>query len=70
MNKLKTLISRLKLFCELEIALVEKLEEVDKRVYALEQDNVRTTASLRSYHTEFLSLEKVVGRLKRNDQSV
>lgn len=39
METLKKLVSRLKLFCEFDIAVVEKLDELSKDVYALKEDN-------------------------------
>lgn len=57
MNNIKDLLSRLMLLCRLERAIVDELDTLSQRVYALEEK-----AKLRD--TSILDLKKDVGELK------
>lgn len=57
MNNIKDLLSRLMLLCRLERAIVDELDTINKRLYALEEK-----AKLRD--TSIIDLKKDVGELK------
>ena len=65
MEKIRTLISRLKLFCELELAMADKIDEIDRRVYALEQDSKLYRESIRKNSSNCNELRLILGNLKR-----
>lgn len=69
MEKIRTLISRLKLFCELELAMADKIDELDCRVYALEQDSKLYRESIRKNSSSLNELRLIVGNLKRGVSS-
>lgn len=56
MEQVKELLSQLKLFCRLDVAFTEKLEEHDSRLYRLEEDNKRNTAAIRSLEKRYSEL--------------
>lgn len=66
MKNIKDMLSRLVLMCRLETAIVEELENLNKRVYALEQDLKLRTGTIRALETEVASLKLSI----RNKASV
>lgn len=56
MEQIKTMLAQLKMYCRLEMAMVDKLEELSREVYALKEDNKRLTGSLRALETRYSEL--------------
>lgn len=56
MEHIRELLGQLKLFMRLDIAFCDKFEEQDKRLYALEEDNKRLLATVRSMETRYSEL--------------
>lgn len=65
MDGLRELISQLKLFCRLDVAFCDKLEEHDKELYALKEDNKRLTATVRSLEKRYSELLYAMGTIKK-----
>lgn len=47
MDQIKQMLAQLKMYCRLEMAMVDKLEDLSHRVYALEENEKRLTATCR-----------------------
>lgn len=47
MEQIKQMLAQLKMYCRLEMAMVDKLEELSKDCYALKEDVKRLTANVR-----------------------
>lgn len=56
MELIKDLCSKIKLFCNLEMALVDKMEEMEQKLYKIEEDNKRIVAVNRSLETRYSEL--------------
>lgn len=65
MEALRDIVSKIKLFCGLEIAIVDKLEEYERRIYKLEEDNKRLTETVRVQQTRISELIYAFGEVKR-----
>lgn len=65
MKLLRELAGKLKLFCDLELAIVEKLEEHDQRLYKLEEDYKRMRGSTDSHAQSIHELRLILGELRR-----
>lgn len=47
MDQIKQMLAQLKMYCRLEMAMVDKLEDLSQRVYSLEENEKRLTATCR-----------------------
>lgn len=56
MDGLKELLAQLRVFARFDVAVVDKLEEHDKRLYALEEDNKRLVATVRTLQKNYTEL--------------
>lgn len=56
MDGLKELLAQLRVFARFDVAVVDKLEEQDKRLYALEEDNKRLVATVRTLQKNYTEL--------------
>lgn len=65
MKLLRECLGKLKLFADLELAVVDKLEDHDKRLYKLEEDYKRVRATVDSQAKTLYELQLVVADLKR-----
>lgn len=65
MEQIKEILSHIKLFCCFDVAVTEKLEQVEARLYALEEDNKRNTATIRSLEKRYSEMLLVIRDLKR-----
>lgn len=65
MEQIKTMLSQLKMYCRLEMAMVDKLEELSKENYSLKEDVKRLTASLRALETRYTELHFQLSSLKK-----
>lgn len=66
MDQLRELIGQLKLFCRLDVAFCEKIEEHDKEVYALKEDNKRLLATVRALETKYSEMLYILNSLKKD----
>ena len=66
MEQIKTMLAQLKMYCRLEMAMVDKLEELSKDNYALKEDVKRLTASLRALETRFAELNYKLASLTKS----
>ena len=66
MDILKDLCSKLKLFCNIEMAIVDKLEEVEKDLYKVKEDNKRITAVNRSLEQRYSELLYAFGAFRKS----
>lgn len=64
MDRIKDLITQVRLFCAFDVAVAEKLEEIDQRLYALEQDNKRGIAARRVLEKQYSDLLYALRSLK------
>lgn len=66
MEQIKEILAHIKLFCRFDVAVTEKLEQVESRLYALEEDNKRNTATVRSLEKHYSEMLLVIRDLKRS----
>ena len=67
MQAIRELLGQITAYAKLEMALVDKIEDLEKRVYALEQDMKLARASNRSNATRISELTAAFGALKRGE---
>lgn len=65
MELLKDLCSKLKLFCNIEMAIVDELEQMKKELYKVTEDNKRIVATNRSLDQRYSELLLAFGALKK-----
>lgn len=65
MKLLRELAGKLKLFSDLELAMCEKLEENDRRLYALEEEKKRLRAAVDSHAQKIYEMQMILGELRR-----
>ena len=65
MELLKDLCSKLKLFCNIEMAIVDELEQMKKELYKVTEDNKRIVATNRSLEQRYSELLLAFGALKK-----
>lgn len=68
MDLLKDLCGKLKLLCGIEMALVDKLEEMEKTQYKIVEDNKRITAVNRSLESRYSELLYAFGAYKKDTE--
>lgn len=66
MEQIKTMLAQLKMYCRLEMAMVDKLEELSKDNYALKEDVKRLLASQRALETRFAELNYKLASLTKS----
>lgn len=66
METIRDIVSKVKLFCGLEIAIVDKLEEYERRIFKLEEDNKRLQATVRAQDTRISELVYAFGAVKKS----
>lgn len=67
MKAIKEMLAKVKLYAQLDIAIVDKLEEIEKRVYCLEEDMKLARGSNRSNAQRISELTLSLGTLKRGE---
>lgn len=60
MKQIKDLLSRVMLFCRLECSIVAQLEEMETRIYALEQNRKMKDEEIKRLKKELQDLSLVV----------
>lgn len=65
MNKLRELVSKLGLAFQLDLAMVESIEDLQKRVYALEENRKLKDQTIKSLEHRYSELLAVVGSMKK-----
>lgn len=66
MELLKDLCAKLKLFCSIEMAIVDELEQMKKDQYKIMEDNKRLTAVNRSLEQRYSELVYAFGAYKKD----
>ena len=67
MKAIREMLAKVKLYAQLDIAIVDKLEEIEKRVYCLEEDMKLARGSNRSNAQRISELTLALGTLKRGE---
>lgn len=70
MDLLRDLITKLKLFCNIEMAIVDQLEDMQKKLYKVEQDNERIRAVNRSLEQRYSELLYAFGAFKKDAMAI
>lgn len=65
MSKLRELLGKLGLAFQLDLAMVEKIEELEQRVYALEENRKMKDQTIKSLEHRYSELQYIVGSLKK-----
>lgn len=65
MNKLRELIGKLGLSFQLDLAMVESIEDLQKRTYALEENRKMKDQAIKSLEHRYSELLAVVGSMKK-----
>lgn len=66
MEQIKNMLAQLKMYCRLEMALVDKIEEQSKEIYALKEDTKRLQATVRTLETRYSELLYSFSSLKQS----
>lgn len=66
MELLRDLCAKLKLFCNIEMAIVDELEQMQKDLYKVKQDNERILAVNRSLEQRYSELVYAFGAYKKD----
>lgn len=67
MKAIREMLAKVKLYAQLDIAIVDKLEEIEKRVYRLEEDMKLARGSNRSNAQRISELTLALGAYKRGE---
>ena len=67
MKAILEMLAKVKLYAQLDMAIVDKLEEIEKRVYSLEEDMKLARGSNRANAQRISELTLALGSLKRGD---
>lgn len=65
MDGIRELLAQLKIFARYDIAVADKLEDLEKRIYACEQDTKRIVESHRSLEKRYSELLLVFKDIRR-----
>lgn len=68
MDNLRELLSQLKLFLRFDMAVVDKLEDFEKRVYALEENRKAKDQAILSLERRYSELLLILKDLKQNQR--
>lgn len=66
MEVIRELLGKIKIFARFEIAVADKLEDHDKRIYALEENKKLKDAAIMQLTKEVGDLRLILNDLKRN----
>lgn len=69
MELLKDLCAKLKLFCNIEMAIVDELEQMRKDQYKIMEDHKRLVAVNRSLEQRYSELLYAFGAFKRDQEA-
>ncbi len=64
MENIKELLAQVKLFCQLDVAFCQKIEELEQSIYKLTEDNKRYRACLDSLERRYSEILYVVKSIK------
>lgn len=67
MKAIREMLSQIKLYAQLDMAIVDKLDEIEKRVYALEEDMKLARGANRSNAQRISELTLAFGAFKRGE---
>lgn len=67
MKAIKEMLAKVKLYAQLDMAIVDKLEEIEKRVYCLEEDMKLARGSNRANAQRISELTLALGSFKRGE---
>lgn len=62
----RDLVTKLSLFCSLESAIIDKLEEMEKEQYKIREDHKRLTGVNRSLERQYSELLMAFGAVKKD----
>lgn len=62
----RDLVSKISMFCSLESAIIDKLEDLEKEQYKIREDNKRCVATNRSLETRYSELFYGFASVKRD----
>ena len=65
MEQIRQMLAQLKMYCRLEMALVDKIGELEQQIYNLKEDNKRYKASIASLETRYSELLYALANLKK-----
>ena len=66
MEQIRNLLAQLKMYCRLEMAMVDKIEEQEQQIYNLKEDCKRYKASIASLETRYSELLYAFSSLKKS----
>lgn len=66
MEQIKEIISELKLHLRLDVAMCDKLEEIERRLYALEENRKLKDAAIQSLERRYSELMYVLKSLQKD----
>ena len=67
MKAIREMLAQIKLYAQLDMAIVDKLDDIEKRVYALEEDMKLARGANRSNAQRISELTLAFGALKRGE---
>lgn len=67
MKAIRQMLAQIKLYAQLDMAIVDKLDEIEKRVYVLEEDMKLARGSNRSNAQRISELTLAFGAFKRGE---
>lgn len=67
MQAIREMLAQVKLYAQLDMAIVDKLEEIEKRLYALEEDMKLARGANRSNAQRISELTLAFGAFKRGE---
>lgn len=70
MENIRELLSQIKLFCQFDVAVCAKLEELETAVYALQEKQKLTDAAIKSLNTRYSECLMVVKSIKQQTPGV
>lgn len=67
MKAIREMLSQIKLYAQLDMAIVDKLDEIEKRVYSLEEDMKLARGANRANAQRISELTLAFGSFKRGE---
>ncbi len=67
MKAIRQMLAQIKMYAQLDMAIVDKLDEIEKRVYALEEDMKLARGANRSNAQRISELTLAFGSFKRGE---
>lgn len=68
MTALRDLVNQLKLFCGIQVAMADLIEDHSSRIAVRESEDIKRKAEIDSLKTRLVQLEMVVARMRRTDE--